>query len=518
MPVDRLAMRQIKDILRLRHDAGLSLRQIAHSLNLSVGVVSKYLQLAATAGIGWPPPADLDDGALERKLQPPAAAIRSQSPSPDFTEIHQELRRKGVTIQLLWEEYAQAHPVDHYSYPHFCVLYRQWRGRLSPTMRQTHAPGDKLFVDYCGPTLPIVNSVTGEVSQAQIFVAVLGASNYTFVEATFTQQIRDWIGSHVRAFEFFGGVPRLIVPDNLKSGVTKACRYDPTLNRTYAEMIEHYDTAALPARPRKPRDKAKVEVGVQIVERWILARLRKQTFFTLTDLNAAIRPLIEQLNYKPFKKLPGSRRSQFDAIERAELKPLPLRAYQFAEWKKARVHIDYHVEVDGHYYSVPHSLIKRELDVRITLTAIECYLNNQRVAVHPRAERKGGHSTIAEHMPKSHRAHLEWTPGRFLNWAIEIGPCTRDLVQQLLTGRPHPEMGFRSCLGLLSLEKRFGKQRLEAACERAIALGSPTRRSVLSLLDKGLDSQPLPESVLPEPAAELPFPGHENIRGSDYYH
>jgi transposase len=310
----------------------------------------------------------------------------------------------------------------------------------------------------------------------------------------------------------------LIVPDNLKSGVTKACRYDPTLNRTYAEMIEHYDTAALPARPRKPRDKAKVEVGVQIVERWVLARLRKHTFFTLADLNAAIRPLIEQLNHKPFKKLPGSRRSQFEAIERAALKPLPLQAYQFAEWKKARVHIDYHVEVGGHYYSVPHSLIKRELDVRITLTAIECFLNNQRVAVHPRAERKGGHSTIAEHMPKSHRAHLEWTPGRFLNWAIEIGPCTRDLVQQLLTGRPHPEMGFRSCLGLLSLEKRFGGQRLEAACERAIALGSPTRRSVLSLLEKGLDSQPLPESALPEPAPELPFPGHENIRGSDYYH
>lgn len=517
MPADRLAMRQIKDILRLRHDTGLSLRQIAHSLNLSVGVVSKYLQLAAAAGIGWPPPADLDDAALERKLQPPAAAIRSPTPSPDFTEIHQELRRKGVTIQLLWEEYAQAHPADHYSYPHFCVLYRQWRGRLSPTMRQTHAPGDKLFVDYCGPTLPIVNSVTGEVRQANIFVAVLGASNYTFVEATFTQQLRDWIVSHVRAFEFFGGVPRLIVPDNLKSGVTKACRYDPTLNRTYAEMIEHYDTAALPARPRKPRDKAKVEVGVQIVERWILARLRKQTFFTLADLNAAIRPLIEQLNHKPFKKLPGSRHSQFEAIERAALKPLPLQAYQFAEWKKARVHIDYHVEVDGHYYSVPHALIKRELDVRITLTAIECYLNHQRVAVHPRAERKGGHSTIAEHMPKSHRAHLEWTPGRFLNWAIELGPCTRDLVQQLLTGRPHPEMGFRSCLGLLSLEKRFGKQRLEAACERAIALGSPTRRSVLSLLEKGLDSQPLPESALPEPAAELPFPGHENIRGSDYY-
>ena len=514
MPADRLAMRQIKDILRLKHDAGLSLREIARSLNLSIGVVSKYLQLAAAAGIGWPPPADLDEEALARKLQPSPPVNPLSTPPPDFAGLHQELRRKGVTLQLLWEEYARAHPAGHYSYPHFCMLYREWRRRLSPTMRQTHTPGDKMFVDYCGPTVPIIDALTGEVRDANVFVAVLGASNYTYAEATFTQRLHDWIGSHVRAFEFYGGVVRLVVPDNLKSGVSKACRFEPALSRTYAEMLEHYDTAALPARPYKPRDKAKVEVGVQVVERWVLARLRKQTFFTLAELNAAIKPLLDVLNHKPFKKLPGSRHSQFEASERAALKPLPARAYEYAEWKKARVHIDYHVEVDGHYYSVPHSLIRRQLEVRITATMIECFLNSQRVAVHPRSDRKGGHSTLPEHMPKSHRAHLEWTPGRFLNWAIAIGPYTRDLVQHLLTNRPHPEMGFRSCLGLLSLEKKFGKPRLEAACQRALALGSPTRRSVLSILERGLDSQPLPE---PDTEAAARPPVHENVRGAAYY-
>lgn len=514
MPADGLAMRQIKDILRLRHDAGLSFREIARSLNISVGVVSKYLQLAAVAGITWPLPDNLDEDALQQKLQPLPPPNLPTIPLPNFAEIHQELRRKGVTLQLLWEEYADDSSQEHYSYSHFCVLYREWRQRLSPTMRQTHTPGDKMFVDYCGPTVPVFDPLTGEVRHAQIFVATLGASNYTYAEATFTQQLHDWIGSHVRAFQFFGGVVRLVVPDNLKSAVSKADRFEPVLSRTYAEMLEHYDTAALPTRPKKPRDKAKVENGVQIVERWVLARLRKLTFFSLHDLNAAIFQLLDVLNHKPFKKLPGSRHSQFDALERPALKPLPAKAYEYAEWKKARPHIDYHIEIDGHYYSVPHSLMKRQLDVRITATTIECFLNNKRVAVHPRSDRRGGHSTITEHMPKSHRAHLEWTPGRFLNWALSIGPHTRDLVDHLLTNRPHPEMGFRSCLGLLSLEKRFGKERLEAACQRALALSAPTRSSVLSILESGLDSQPLPDSDIE--AAEEPSV-HENVRGAAYY-
>lgn len=513
MPANRIAMRQIKDILRLRFDAGLSLREIACSLNLSIGVVSKYLQMAAAAGISWPLPPALDEGAFARMLQPPPIIPPPLAPLPDFALLHQELRRKGMTLQLLWEEYVDTYPDDHYSYSHFCVLYREWKGRLSPTMRQTHTPGDKLFVDYCGPTVSIIDAFTGEVREAQIFVAVLGASNFTFAEATLTQTLPDWVGSHVRAFAFFGGVPRLVVPDNLKSGVKQACRYEPLMTQTYAEMLEHYDTAALPARPYKPRDKAKVEVGVQIVERWIIARLRKLRLFSLAEVNLAIKPLLERLNQKPFKKLPGSRQSQFETLDKPALKPLPAQAYEYAEWKKARVHIDYHIEIDGHYYSVPHPLIKREIEVRITDTAIECLLANQRVAIHPRSFIRGAHSTLIEHMPKSHRAHLEWTPGRFLNWAISIGPSTRDLVQELLTNKPHPEMGFRSCLGLLSLEKKFGKERLEAACHRALALGSPTRRSVVSILQNGLDSQPLPEQV-----AATTILGHDNIRGSKYYH
>ena len=514
MPAERLSMRQIKEMLRLRHQTQLSVREIARSLKVSVGVVSKYLQLAAQAGIGWPPPAELDEAALLARLQPPASAPTSQFPAPDFVAIHQELRRQDMTLQLLWEEYAQAvQPATPYCYSHFCVLYRAWRQRLSPTMRQTQVPGEKLFVDYAGPTVPIVNEMTGEVLSAQIFVAVLGASNYTYAEATYSQRLPDWCASHVRALAYFGGVPRLVVPDNLKSGVTKACRYEPALTRTYQDLLEHYGTAALPARPYKPRDKAQVEKGVQLVERWILARLRKRTFFALADLNRAIAELLEWLNARPFKKLPGSRLSQFNEHERAALLPLPDAPYEYAEWKKARVHIDYHVELDGHYYSVPHALLRRELDVRLTATTIECFFNQQRVAIHPRDGRKGRHSTVAEHMPKAHRAHLEWTPERFLNWAAAIGPHTRELVQHLLADRPHPEIGYRACLGLLNCTKRFGDERLEAACHRALALYSPTRRCVLSILEKGLDTQPLPE-----PVTEIPLPAHANIRGAAYYH
>lgn len=512
MPAHRIPMHEITELLRL-NAAGLSQRQIAQSLGLSVGVVNKYLRLAQQRGLSWPLPESLAETALSRPLNSPGAAPTPTLQAPlDFALIHCELQRKGVTRLLLWEEYVAAHAGHHYSYSQFCRLYRGWLAKLKATMRQTHRAGEKMFVDYAGPTVPIVDAGTGEVRAAQIFVAVLGASNYTYAEATLTQRLPDWVGSHVRAFEFFGGVPQLVIPDNLKSGVTKACRYEPLLNRTYQEMLAHYGTAALPARPYKPRDKAKAEVAVQVVERWLLARLRHETFFSLADLNRALRRLLTSLNERPFKKLPGSRRSQFEALDRPALGPLPPHPYELAEWKRARVHIDYHVEVEGHYYSVPHTLLRRQLDVRLTATAVECLLNGQRVAVHPRADRKGGHSTIAEHMPKSHRAHLEWTPGRFLDWALAIGPHARDLVERLLADRPHPEMGFRSCLGLLSLAKRYGNARLEAACQRALALGSPTRRSVVSILEKGLEAQPLPETP-----PDLSLPAHGNIRGAAYY-
>ena len=390
--------------------------------------------------------------------------------------------------------------------------YRTYRDSLARSLRQTHRAGEKLFVDYAGQTVPVVDGDSGEIHTAQIFVAVLGASNYTYAEATWTQQLPDWIGSHVRAFAFFDGVTALLIPDNLRSGVARACRYEPDLNPTYADLAAHYGVAVLPARPYKPKDKAKVEVGVQIVERWILARLRYQTFFSLAELNGAIRELLKNLNDRPFKKLPGCRRSAFEALDRPALKPLPATAYEYAEWKKARVSIDYHIEIDRHYYSVPHALVKRELDVRITQTTVECLHQGRRVASHARSLKRGAHSTVAEHMPRAHQKHLDWTPGRFLNWALAIGPSTRDLVHWQLTHRPHPEMGYRACLGLLNLARRYGKPRLEAACRRALAIGSPARKSVVSILERNLDRQPLP---LPPPQAALP--DHANVRGPEYY-
>jgi len=515
MPVKRLSMRQIKEVLRLKFAAHLSQRQIARSLKLSTGVVAKYLAAAERAGLtSWPLPEEIDEATLARTLWPtsdPPPAATQRLATLDFASIHTELKRKGVTRLLLWEEYAAAHP-DGYGYTQFCVLYRDWRSRLKLSMRQTHRAGEKLFVDYCGPTVAVVNVATGEVREAQVFVAVLGASNYTYAEATWTQSLPDWISSHTRAFAFFGGTPQLVIPDNLKSGVTRACRYEPLLNTSYAEMLAHYGTAAMPARPYKPQDKAKVEVGVQVVERWILARLRHHTFFSLFDLNLTIRHLLSRLNERPFKKLSGTRRSQFEAIDRPALSALPLHAYEYAEWKRARVNIDYHVEVAGHYYSVPHSLVKREIEVRLTATAVEFFHHSKRVASHVRSSQRGAHSTQADHMPRAHRAHLEWTPGRFLTWASEIGPQTRDLVRYLLEQKSHPEQGYRSCLGLLGLGKRYGTDRLEAACERALALASPTRRSVLSILRRGLDQLPLPD-----PATTHPIRTHENVRGSDYY-
>ncbi len=368
MPAERISMRHIRELLRLKHSHHLSHRQIARSLNLSLGVVAKYIQLARDAKLSWPLPADMDDTALLHALFPPRAsgpaATRASRPLPDFPMLHRELQRKGVTLQLLWEEYRANCPTDGYGYAQFCNLYRDWKSRLDLSMRQTHRAGDKLFIDYCGPTVPIINAATGEERRAQIFVAVLGASNYAYVEATWSQTLPDWIRSHTKAFSYFDGVTALLVPDNLRSGVSKACRYEPTINATYAEMAAHYDTAILPARPKKPKDKAVAEVGVQIVERWILARLRHHTFFSLYQLNLAIRSLLEDYNTRPFKKLPGCRRSQFEAIDKPALKPLPATAFEFAEWKVAKVAIDYHVEIDHHYYSVPHRLVKERVEVR----------------------------------------------------------------------------------------------------------------------------------------------------------
>jgi len=505
-------MRKIKEVLRLYFDSGLRQRAISRCLNLSRTTVSDYLSRAAKADMGWPLPETLTDQELEQRLFPPVSTISSDRLVPDWSEVHAELKRKGVTLTLLWEEYQASAP-NTYRYSQFCELYRRWAGKLKLSMRQIHKAGEKLFVDYAGHTLPIVNPRTGEIRESQIFISTLGASSYTFAEATWSQDLSDWLGSHRRAFEFIGGVPEIVVPDNLKSAVTKPCRYDPDLNPSYQDLAEHYGTAVIPARVRKPQDKSKVEVAVQIVERWILARLRNQTFFSLAEANAAISKLLTDLNNRPFKKLPGSRREAFESLDRPVLKPLPATPYEFSRWKKVRVNMDYHVEVEGHYYSVPYQLHGKQLDARITAGCIELCHKNKRVTSHARSTQKGHHTTIAEHMPKAHKDYVDWTPQRLIDWAAQTGTQTAVMVEAILASRSHPQQGFRSAMGLIRLGKLYGVERLEAACALALAGQAMSYKSVKSILETGLDKQPQQsELIQTEPIK------HDNIRGGNYYH
>ena len=510
-------MRKIKEVIRLKFEANLSHQRIAAATGVSKGAVTKYLQRAGTAGLGWPLPEAMDDAQLEALLFPRGPPLVTRHAEPDFAHLYQELKRKGVTLQLLWEEYAEAHPGQGYRYSQFCLLFKRFQGTLRRSMRQIHRAGDKLFIDYSGDTVGIINGATGEIRCAEIFVAVMGASSYVFAEATWSQQLPDWIGSHVRCFEFMDAVPRLLVPDCLKSAISKACRYEPDANSTYGDLAEHYATAILPARPYKPKDKAAVEASVLLVQRWILARLRHRQFFSLEELNAAIRVLIIALNLRPFKKLAGCRQSAFDTIDRPAMKPLPATRYEFAEWKTAIVNIDYHVDGASHYYSVPHRLVKEKVDVRMTATTVECFSHGKRVAAHLRSMLRGRHTTIAEHMPEAHRKHMEWTPGRLLNWGLSIGPATRDVVQWQFDHRPHLEQGYRACLGLLNLAKQCGKERLEAACRRALTIGSPTRKSIKSILDAKLDQHPELFPATAGPQASPTPPQHANVRGADYF-
>lgn len=509
-------MRQVKEALRLKLDCGLSHSQIANALNLSAGVISKYGRLASRAGLGWAELASLSEADIEARLMPPREAIPASSRvQPDYPRIHQELRRKGVTLQLLWEEYVDEHgTVTTYRYSQFCQRYAEFCASLKRSMRQTHRAGEKLFADYAGQTLPLTDAITGEVTQANIFVAVLGASNYTYACATARQGMADWLDGLSQALRFIGGVTALIVPDNPRALVSKADRYEPVLNASVVDFAQHHGCAVLPARPYKPQDKAKVEVAVQIVERWILARLRHRCFFSLAELNTAIAALIGELNSRPFKKLPGCRREAFERIDRPALNPLPSIPYEFAQFKHCRVNIDYHVEIDGHYYSVPHTLARQRVQARITRYTVEILFEGRRLASHARSPRRGTHTTVASHMPASHRAHLEWTPGKLIHWAARIGPASERLVKHLLTTKAHPEQGYRACLGLLSLARTYSEVRLEAACLRALQIGSPTRASVASILKAGLDQH----APLTHSQAEPPLPSHENIRGPGYYH
>lgn len=512
MPAMRLTMRKVKEVLRLQGECGLSHRQIAKSCGIARPTVADYLRRARAAGVSWPLPDGLDEGTLERLLFPPSSRSAKARPLPDWSEIHRELKRPGVTLALLWQEHKVVFPEGH-QYSAFCQHYRAWQRQLDLVMRQIHRAGEKLFIDYAGQSVPIVERSSGQCHPAQIFVAVLGASNYTYAEATWTQSLPDWIGSHVRTFAYLGGVPELLVPDNLKSGVTAAHRYEPDLNPTYQDMATHYGVAVIPARVRKPRDKAKVEQGVLLVQRWVLARLRNRVFFSLAELNAALCVLVDDLNRRPFKKFSGCRQALFEHLERSLLKPLPVEPYTYAEWQKARVHIDYHVEVGGHYYSVPYQLVQRQLEVRLTAHTVELLHKGQRVASHVRSYQQGHHTTVPEHMPKAHQAYAYWTPPRLIQWASENGPATAHVVATILASRPHAQQGFRSCLGILRLGKTYGQERLEAACRRAQAIQACSYKSLVAILKHKLDQTPLPTA-----SSSTPVLAHPHIRGAHYYH
>jgi len=507
-------MSKLREILRLRLDAKLSLRQINTSLKLSLGAVQKVCHKASEIELNWESVEALDDQQLTQLFYPsPVINTPTEQQTPDFSDIHRELRRKGVTKYLVWEEYAQQYPNRCYSYSQYCRLYASWCRKQKRSMRQIHRAGEKLFVDYAGQTMPIVNPDTGEVRFAQIFVAVLGASNYTFAEATCSQKLPDWLGSHVRAFEFIGGVPEIIVPDNLKSGVTKACRYDPDLNPAYQQLASHYKTTIIPARPIKPQDKAKAEVGVQIIERWILARLRHHSFFTLAELNLSINALLEEVNHKPFKKLDGTRSQWFESLDKPALKPLPRHAYEYTDIKTVKVNVDYHIQYDKHLYSVPHHLVGEKIMLHATVNAITLTFHNKPIASHPRKHHPGM-TTEPLHMPKKHEKHLKWTPQRLMNWAKDIGDEVLKWVRTLLQQKQHPEQAYRVCLGLLNMTRSYPPERINKACGIANKHQLYRLKHIKEILISNQDQLPL---ELPEESALLPQ-SHENIRGPESFH
>lgn len=508
MGAERLPMRQIREILRLKHERGLSYRAIARACGVGVGTVAEYLGRSERAGLGWPLPPELDEAALEARLFPPPEPGRDRI-APDLVWIYSELKRAGVTLHLLWEEYRAVH-ADGYGYSQFCELYRRWACKLRPSMRQQHRAGEKTFIDFSGKRPHVIDRKTGEEIPVELFVAALGASCYSYAEATETQKLHDWVGAHTRMLEYFGGSSEIWVPDQLKSAITQPCRYEPKVNRSYQELAAHYGAVVIPARPGKARDKATVESMVLVAQRWILARLRHRSFFCLAELNAAIGELLEDLNGRPLQKLGVSRRELWERLDRPTLKPLPLGRYQLAQWKVCRVNIDYHIEVDHHPYSVPYQLIHEEVEARYTASVVEVYYKGRRLDSHAR---RYDHqpSTKSEHMPSSHRAHAEWTPSRLIHWAEKSGPATGRLVAGILASRPHPEQGYRACLGLMRLGRRYGPERLEAASTRAEQLRSYSYRTVKNILASAQDRLPF------EDQPSVPTPSHANIRGADYY-
>jgi transposase len=514
MAARRLSMRKTREILRLCLGHGLSDRAVAKSVGTSPTTVGDCVMRAKVQGPAQPLAEGLDDAALEALLYPPPRPSRQARVEPDWGAIHRELRRKGVTLELLWQEYKAVHGEDGYQYSQFCEHYRRYRSQLDVVMRQQHPAGEKMFVDFSGDGIPIVDPVTGEVSKAELFVAVLGASNYTYAQVMRSQDLYCWVMGHVHAYEYFGGVPMVTVPDNPKVGVTRACYYEPELNPTYQDMARHYDTAIIPARPHKPRDKATVENGVLIAQRWVIAALRNEVFFSIKRAGDAVGEKTEDLNDRMLQKLNVSRKDLFISLDRPALKPLPRSRYEFCEWNRHLVGYDYHIEVDDHYYSVPHQLVRHRVESRLTATTVEVISKGRRIASHERSFMKGRHTTLPEHMPESHRRYRQWTPAAVMEWAESIGPATTQLAQRIIEERPHIDQGCRSCLGLKRLGQGCGNDRLEAASARAMAIGAYSYKSVKSILDNHLDKKPLKEPK--EKAIDNPIE-HENIRGPEYY-
>ena len=506
-------MYKIKDVLRMHFKLKLSRRQIARALSVSRAGVRVTIERATAAGLSWPLPEAMTDTELESLLYPAAesSSARPKRPLPDWENVRSELSRKHVTRRLVWEEYREAQP-EGVRYSQFCERYRQWLRHVDPVMRIERKAAEKLFVDWSGDSIGVIDPVTGEIHQTQLFVAVLGASSYLYAEATQTQQLQDWIMAHVRAIDFLGGVPELLIPDNTKTAVERPCYYQPTIHRTYADMAAHYGMAILPARVRHPKDKAPVEAGVLHAQRRILGKLRNRQFFSLADLNEAIAAEVEAINEAPFQKLEGSRRSQFEEIDRPALRPLPPTAYEYAQWLSARAGVNYHIEVEKHFYSVPHKLMRRKLDVRLSASTVEVFYRGERVASHQRSFRKYGYTTVAEHMPSNHRLYAEWNPERIEKWAASVGESVALVCGGIMRSRPHPEQGFRACLGIMRLVKLYEKDRCEAACQRALAAGAVSYRSIESILRRGLDRMPLFSQATPDP-----LPNHEHIRGPEYY-
>lgn len=513
MPAHRLSMRKITDVLRLHFQSQLSCRQIAQALFVSRAGVHKTIDRATAAGLTWPLPEETTDADLELLLYPTAEPSQNLPirALPDWEKVRTELSQKHVTRRLLWEEYHEVHP-EGIGYSQYCDLYHRWRLHVDPVMRIERKAGEKLFVDWSGDTIGIIDPKTGLVHQSQLFVAVLGSSSYLYAEATWTQQLQDWIMAHVRAIDFLGGSPQLLIPDNTLTAVKRPCYYHPTIHLTYADMARQYGMAILPARVRHPKDKAAVEAGILHAQRRILGSLRNRQFFSLAELNEAIAEEVDAINEAPFQKLEGSRRSQFEEIDRPALMPLPQVRYEYAEWLSPRAGVNYHIEVEKHFYSVPHRLMRLKLDVRLTASVVEVFYRNERVASHRRSFIEYGYTTVAEHMPSNHRFYAEWNPERIQKWAGSVGESVAEVCKEIMRKRPHPEQGFRACLGIMRLAKIYEKERCEAACQRALAAGTVNYRSIESILKRGLDRMPLFSQTTPEP-----LPNHEHIRGPEYY-